>query len=185
MGKPTAVPAIFVRLKINFIAKKVTINFSEDFFEIKTSGVLDNRVNYFDIKYFSVSKYNVDNASIIKYILRNGIKRRYIFFRQFNNDENVLNNVLLYFSSFNIGKIPEERIQIYPSFFLTKPGRIFVAVTGLIILAAIIIQVVYRPKTIPASLIAVLGGYLQVKGIQMKDKKILEKFRDENLSYSN
>ena len=74
----------------------------------------------------------------------------------------------------------EEKIQILPSFFLTKPGRLFVAVTACSILIAIIIQLVYKPKTIPASLFVVLGGYLQVKGIQMNDKRILEKFRNEN-----
>ena len=176
----TIVLGIFVRLKINLIAKKATIYFSEEFIEIKTSGTLNDRFNYSDIKYFSVSKIDVDKASKIKFILRNEIKRRYIFFRQFDNDENVLNNVLLYFSSYNIGKMQEEKIQILPSFFLTKPGRLFVAVTACSILIAIIIQVVYKPKTIPASLIAVLGAYLQVKTIQINDRKILRKFRDQN-----
>jgi hypothetical protein len=126
-----------------------------------------------------VSKIAVDYASRINFILENGAKKRYIFFRQVDNDENILDNVLLYFSYYNMGKMQEEKIQMLPSFFLTKPGRLFVAVTGFLILVAIIIQVIYKPKTIPYSLIAVLGAYTQVKIIQMTDRKILKKFRDE------
>lgn len=171
---------LFVRLKINLIAKKAIMNFSEEFIEITTPGTLNERFIYSDIKYFSVSKIDVDNASKINFILRNGAKRRYIFFRQLDNDENILNNVLLYFSSYNIGKMKEEKIQILPSYFLTKPGRLFVGVTACSILAAIIMQAIYKPKTIPASLFVVLGGYIQIKIIQMNDRKILRKFRDEN-----
>ena len=98
-------PAIFVRLKINLIAKKATIDFSEEFIEITTPDTLNDRFIYADIKYFSVSNIEVDHASKIKIIFRDGIKRRYICFRQFDNDDNVLNNVLLYFSSYNICKI--------------------------------------------------------------------------------
>ena len=176
------VPALFVRLKINLIAKQAIIHFSEEFFEIKTSGSLDNRFNYADIQYFSVSKYGVDHYSTLKFNLKNGITRRYSFFRQYDNDENTLDNIFFYFSSYNIGKKQEERIQISPSFFLTKPGKIFVTVTGFIILVAIIIQVIYKPKTIPVSLLAVLGSYIQIKGIQIDNRKILEKFNDENRS---
>lgn len=174
------VPAIFVRLKISLIAKKATLYFYEEFIEIKSSGTLNDKINYSDIEYFSVSKYDVDKASKIKFILRNEMKRRYIFFRQFDNDENVLNNVLIYFTSYNIGKIQEEKIQVLPSFFLTKPGKLFVAITGFSILTAIIIQVIYKLKTVPASLFVVLGAYIQVRIIQMNDRKILKKFRDEN-----
>lgn len=173
-------PAIFIRLKINLIAKKATIDFSEEFIEIKTPDSLLDRLFYSDIQYFSVSNIDVDHASKIKFILRNGGKRRYIFFRQLDNDDNILNNVLLYFSSYNLGKMQEEKIQILPSYFLTKPGKLFVGVTACSILAAIIIQVIYKPKTIPASLFVVLGAYIQIKIIQRNDKEILRKFRDEN-----
>jgi len=174
------IPALFVRLKINLIANQATINFSEESIEIKTSGTLNDRFNYSDIQYFSVSKYDVDHASIVKIILRNRVKRKYIFFRQFENAENVLNNMLRSFTTYNVSKAESEAIQIAPSFFLTKSGRAFIAMTGLTILAAIIIQIIYKPKTIPASFFVVLGGYLQVKGIQMKDKKIFDDFRNRN-----
>ena len=174
------IPALFVRLKINLIANQATMHFSEEFIEIKTSGTLNDRFSYSEIQFFSVSNYDVDHASTLKFILKNGVKRRYIFFRQYDNDQNTLNNVLLRFSSYNTGKIQDERIQISPSFFLTKPGKIFVTVTGLIILVAIIIQVIYKPKATPVSILAVLGGYLQAKGIQMNDKKILDEFRNLN-----
>jgi hypothetical protein len=175
-----AVPGIFFTLKINLIAKKATIYFSEEFIEIKNSGLLNDKFNYSDIKYFSASAIDVDKCSKVKFILRNKVKKRYIFFRQLDNDENVLNTLLLYFSSYNSAKMQEKEIQISPSFFLTKPGKVFVVVTGFIILVAIIIQVIYKPKATPASLIAVLGGYLQAKGIQMNDRKILDKFREQN-----
>ena len=173
-------PAIFIRLKISLIAKKATMHFSNEFIEINTPDSLNNKFVYSGIKYFSVSKIDVDHASRIKFILRNGIKKRYIFFRQFDNDENILNNVLLYFSSYNIGKMQEEKIQVLPSFYVTKPGRLFVAVTSFLILAFIIMQVIYKPKTIPYSLIFVLATYIQIKRIQMNDSKILKKFRDGN-----
>lgn len=173
-------PAIFIRLKINLVAKKATIHFSEEFIEIETPDTLNDRVLYSDIKYFSVSKIDVDNASRIKFILGNGAKRRYIFFRQFDNDQNILNNVLLYFSSYNIGKIQEEKIQVLPSFYVTKQGKLIVGIIGFIILVVIIIQIIYKPKTIPASLIFVLVIYIQIKRIQMNDSKILKKFRGEN-----
>ena len=173
-------PIILISLKKNLVAKKAIILFSEDSIEITMPDTLNERFIYSDIKYFSVSKYASDNSSTIKFILRNGIKKRYIFFRQLDNDENILNSVLLYFSSYNIGKIQEEKIQVLPSFYGTKQGRLFVAATGILILFFIIVQVIYTPKTIPISLIAVLVGYLQAKGIQMNDREILRKFRDGN-----
>ena len=174
------VPSLFVRLKINLFAKRCAILFSDEFFQISTSDILNETFVYSDVKYFSASNYEYDKMSIIKFIFRNGNKKRYIFFSQNVNDENVLNNVLLFFSSYNIGKIQGEQINMSPSFFLTKSGKAFVVVTGFIILAAIIIQVIYRPKATPASLLAILGGYLQAKGIQINDRKILDKFRSQN-----
>jgi hypothetical protein len=173
-------PAIFIRLKISLVAKKATICFSEEFIEITTPDVLNERFIYSDIKYFSVSKIAVDYASRVNFILRSGAKKRYIFFKQLDNDENVLNNVLLYFSTYNTGKIEDEKIHVLPSFFLTKQGKLFVGVTACSILAAIIIQVIYKPKTIPASLFVVLAGYIQIKITQMNDRKILKKFLEEN-----
>ncbi len=173
-------PAIIIRFKISLVAKKATMYFSEEFIEIKTTDTLNDRFIYWDIKYFSVSKIDIDYASKVKFILRDGTKRRYIFFRQFDNDENVLNNVLLYFSSYNSGKIQEEKIQVLPSFFLTKQGRLLVAITGFLILAVIIMQVINKPKTIPISVVFALAIYIQVKAIQRNDSKILRKFRDEN-----
>lgn len=174
-------PALFVRLKINLIAKKAVIYFADGFIQITAPDTMNERFAYSDIQYFSVTKYGVDKASTINFILRSGTKRRYIFFRQFDNDENVLNNVLHCFSSYNNGKVKEEKIQISPSFFLTKSGKFFLAITGLIILAGLIIQVVYKPKTIPASLLGLWAAYLQAKAIQMTDQKILNRFREENL----
>ena len=63
-------PAIFVRLKINLVAKKAIIHFSDEFIEITTPGTLNEKFIYSDIKYFSVSKIDVDKASKIKFILR-------------------------------------------------------------------------------------------------------------------
>lgn len=173
-------PFIFVRLKINLVAKKVTIYFSEESIEITTSDTLNERFIYSEIKYFSVSKYASDNSSTIKFILRNKVKKRYIFFRQLDNNENVLDNVLFYFSSYNISKSQEAKIQVLPSFYGTKQGKLFVAATGFLILFFIIMQVIYKPKTTLISLFAVLGAYLQVKAIQINDRKILKKFLDKN-----
>jgi len=174
------VPAIFVRIKISLFAKKATIHFSGEFIEITTPDAMKDRFIYADIKYFSVSKIAVDYASRLSFILGNGDKRGYIFFRQLDKNESVLDNVLLYFSSYNIGKIQEEKIQVLPSFFLRRYGRLFVAVTGVLILAIIVAQVIYKPKTILYSLIAVLGAYIQIKIIQRNDMEILRKFRDDN-----
>ena len=179
-GLLAILPTMIIRQKINLIAKKATIIFSEEFIKITTSGTLNDSFLYSDIKYFSVSKIAGDYASRINFILRSDAKRRYIFFRQLDNDENVLNNVLFYFSSYNVGKTQEEKIQMSPSFFLTRGGRLLVAACGILILTVIAIQLVYKPKTIPISLLAVLGGYLQAKAIQINDKKILKKFLDEN-----
>lgn len=171
---------IFVRLKINLITKKATIIFSEEFIEITTSDTLNEKLIYSEIKYFSISKYASDHSSTIKFILRNKVKKRYIFFKQLDNNENILNNVLFYFSSYNINKPQEAKIQVQPSFYGTKQGRLFVAVTGFLILFFIIMQVIYKPKTIPISLFAVLGAYLQIKAIQTNNEKILKKFQGGN-----
>jgi hypothetical protein len=176
----SVIPAIFFRLKINLFTKKVTISFSDLGIEINSSDSLNERFVYSDIKYFSTSNISADNASRINFILRNGIKKKYIFFRQLDNEENVLNNVLLYFSSYNRDKSQEEKIQILPGFFLSKSGRLFVAITAFSILAATIIQIIFIPKTIPYSLLIVLSGYIQIKSTQLRDRKILEKFSDEN-----
>jgi hypothetical protein len=174
------IPAIFIRLKIKSVAKEVTVDFSEELIEITGSDILNDRFIYSDIKYFSVSNITVDHASKINFILRNGVRKRYIFFNQYDNDENISNNVLLYFSSYNMGKVQEEKIRMLPSFFLTKPGKVFVAVSGILILAVIIMQVVYKPKTILYSLIVALGAYTQIRIVQMNDRESLKKFRDEN-----
>lgn len=173
-------PAVFVRLKINLIAKKATIAFNQDFIEITSSGILNEKLIYSDIKYFSASDISVDKASRIKFILKNGAKRHYIFFKQFGNDENILSHVLLYFSSYNSDKIQEGKIHMLPSFYVTKGGKLIVAVIGFLILAIIIMQIMYRPKTTTYSIIFVLAIYAQIRRIQMNDSKILKKFQGEN-----
>src|SRR6185312_8124603 len=55
-------PIILFRLKINSVAKKVTINFSQESIEITTSDTLSERFLYSEIKYFSVSKYASDHS---------------------------------------------------------------------------------------------------------------------------
>jgi len=173
-------PAIFIRLRINLFAKKVTMTFSKESIEIKWGDKIIGYFFYSDIKYFSVSKVGVDYASKINFILANDTKIRYMFFKQFEDDDNVLNNVLLHFSSYNIGKIQDEKIQALPSFFMTKQGKLIIYCTGLLILTVIITQIIIKPKAIPFSLIFALATYIQVNAIQRNDMKILKKFNDQN-----
>ena len=172
------VPGLFVRLKINLIAKKGTMHFTNEYIQIIAPDTIAEKFVYSDIKCFSVTNYGVDNASRIKLILKNGLKRHYMFFRQKENEENVLNNILHYFSSYNNCRINDEKIQISPSFYLSKPGKVFVTITGLIILICISIQLIYKLKTVPVSLFAVLGGYTQIRLLQIKEKRILKEFTE-------
>jgi len=174
------VPALFIRLKLNLIAKKGTIHFTNEDMQIIVPDSIAEKFAYSDVKCFNVTNYDGDDASRIKFILRNGFKRNYIFFRQKNNEENVLNNVLHYFSSYSNGRIDEEKILIAPSFFLSKSGKVFVAITGLIILVCISLQFIYKLKTVPVSLFAVFGAYTQIRILQIKEKRILKEFNERN-----
>ena len=175
-------PLVFVNKKITLFSKKVIIKLTSNLLKIailnKSTNDLEEQYEYLfcDIKSFQIGKSGTNNSSYIKLVLDNGEKVKYSFFEQSDNEENVLKNVQLFFAAHNKGKNVDQKINILPTFYTTKEGKY--SIIGLTVLLGIVLllQIIYKPQTIPLSFVTSLVMYSRIKAQQKSDISIQEKF---------
>ncbi len=175
-------PLVFINKKITLFSKKANIKLTNTLLKIdilnKSTYDLEEQHEYFfcNIKSFQIGESEANNSSYIKLVLDKGEKVKYSFFDQTNNEENVLKNVQLFFADYNKGKNVDQKINILPTFYTTKEGKY--SIIGLTILLGIvlILQIIFKPQTIPLSFITSLVMYLKIKSQQKSDISIQKKF---------
>lgn len=176
-------PFVFVNKKITLFTKKAMIKLTDDFLKIdilnrKTYNLEEqHEYHYCNIKSFQMAESAYNNSSYIKLILSDGAKVKYSFFEQTDNEENVLKNIRIFFASYNEGKSINEKITIQPSFYATKAGRYSIVGLSVLMGITILLQVIYKPQTIPFSLLFGILLYSRIKTQQKGDIELYEKFK--------
>src|SRR5690242_5993247 len=135
------VPLVIVNQKMNIFSKRATILLSIEFMEVQISDTLKDKFMLSDIKYFKMGKSDINHSSYLKIILKKGIIKQYSFFNQLNDSENVLKNVYQFFKQYNRDTSLNDKIQILPNFYLTKQGKLSIALLGVLIFIGIAIQI--------------------------------------------
>lgn len=175
-------PLIFVNKKITLFSKKAIIKLTSNLLKIdiinKNTYDLEEQQEYFfcDIKSFQIGESDGNNSSYIKLVLDNGKKIKYSFFEQTDNAENILKNVQLFFAAYNKGKSVNQKINISPTFYTTKDGKYSIIGLTLLLGIVLLLQVVYKPQTIPISIVTSLVMYSRIKSQQKSDISIQKKF---------
>ncbi len=176
-------PLLFINQKMNVFSKKAIIELTNEYFKIsiinkKTEGLEKEYVyRYSDIKSFQMAQSEFNDSSYLKLILKNREKAKFSFFKQLNDEHNVLKNIKSFFALYNENKNLDERITLLPNFYATKAGGYSVIGLGAFICIAIVLQLIYKPQTIPFSLLTGIFLYLRIKNLQKSDKELYENFK--------
>jgi hypothetical protein len=174
-------PLIFISQRIKLFTKTAIIELNNELvkFEILNGKMLtieeQHEYRYRDIKSYQMGES--EKSSYLKLVLNNGKEVKYSFFEQTDNQENVLKNIQTFFASYNEGKSINEKITILPNFYATAAGRYIIIGLAVLIAIAVLLQVVYKPSTIPYSLLTGLILYFRIKAQQKRDIELYEKFK--------
>jgi hypothetical protein len=176
-------PLIFADKKIKQLTRKGVVKLSEnsiaiDVYDRKTLLLKEQSLYpYSGIKAYQLIESEYKDFSSIKLILKNGRKVKYLFFKQLNDESNIIKNVWEFFQDYNKERSENERITLLPNFYNTKAGNYTIIGLGVLIVISIALQVVYKPQTIPFSLITGIALYLKIKAQQKSGKELYERFK--------
>lgn len=176
-------PILFFNKRISLFANKAILILSSDFLKIytlnkKTLNIKErHEYLYNDIKAFQIAESKANTSSYLKLVLKNGKKIKYSFFEQTDNKQNVLKNVQVFFTSYNEGKSLNEKISLLPTFYNTKAGKYIIIGLAVLIVIVVLLQAIYKPQTIPFSLLIGIMLYFRIKSQQKSDIELYEKFK--------
>lgn len=168
-------PAIFMkRIRRNSI-EEVTIEFHTDYFSL---AFFDRNSYEFrrkdEIKYSEISSLKViesskDDSSFIKLYYKTGTKTVYRFLDQISKNTNVIPLILKYMKSYNEEKNAAEKIYLRKTLFASKFGYYCIVTLTIMLISAIILEIIYKPKAIPVSLMTSTSLYLYILSQRKKD----------------
>lgn len=172
-------PFVFKTQFRKHFSKKAQLIFYDDYFlvelfNIKTGALESERnVHYNELKFYKTYDAVKNDFSSLKLIFLSGEKITYLFSGQTDDDNqtNVTSMVRNKIRSYNLSKASEYKIKLAPNLFATKAGLYSIIVLTILLVVAIILQILYKPKTIPLSLIVGLSMYLQIWFQRKKDLK--------------
>ena len=141
--------------------KNAVVDFSNDSIKVELFNRNTNNLEKTDeykynaIKSFKAQDSSRDDSCILKLSLEDGSTVLYTFLGQgtAKNQIDIMGLIFTSINSYNDTQDTENRITITPNFFATKVGTITVLFLTVLLILAIIIQLIYNPKTIPFSLI--------------------------------
>ncbi|SHF03817.1 hypothetical protein [Flavisolibacter ginsengisoli] len=155
--------------------KKATVVFASDCLQIKQYRFSDNEPDdvaelpFNDIKSYKAWASSKNDFSSIKFILADGTKTKYTFVEQYGGKDDIVDILHKSIGIFNKSRAEGQKIRLIPNLFATKAGKYFIAVLTLLLITTIIVQIIYKPKTIPFSLLAGAMLYLQILAQRRKD----------------
>lgn len=177
-------PALFFQNQLRKpFTKKATLNFRNDCISVgifnKKNGELEqsNKIRFDEIKSFKAMNSTKDDSSFLKINFKNGSKLSYTFLQQSkeNTKSSITSLVAEYIHLYNIQN-ENKTIILAPSFFASKVGTYCIAGLTIILIAAVLLQTIYKPKTIPFTLFAGAILYLQIITQRKRDIRDMENF---------
>ena len=171
------------RLKKPFF-RKVCLDFYTDKISIKVFKRGDENLDdeleifYSQIKAFKTINSSRDDTSFLKIVTKTGRVVKYTFVDQSNEGKStdVTDVVKKYIRKFNSEHLPQDKIALLPSFFATKSGSIYIGILTLALIVVIIVQIIYKPGSIPFSIFAGLALTMQIIFQRKKDLNDLQDY---------
>lgn len=167
-----------------YFTKKASVFLFDDklivkLFDRKTDELQnEEEFNYSGIKSFSAKDSSKDDSFVLNINLVNGKKFSYVFLGQ-GTRKGEINFNELFFDSINKynDTNKQNKINLIPNFFASKTGRICIIILSLLLIISIIIQIIYKPQTLPLSVIPATTLYLIILIQSRKDKQITERLK--------
>jgi len=181
-------PGVFQKFFRQKFTRKVIIVFSGDSFSIghlskETDEIEKKDENrYEEIKSFRALNSSKDDSSFLRVNFRNWNTAKYSFLGQGEGvgqvdiTEKVFDGVISYNASHN----EADRIVLMPNFFATKAGKYSIIILTTLLIAAIVVQIIFKPQTIPFSLFGGFVLYLLIIAQRKKDVEQLKKMSAGN-----
>jgi len=177
-------PIIFKRQFRRKFTKKATIKCSVETICINTidreteETIESQEFRYSEIESYKAMNSSTENSSLLKLYLKNKEKVSYTFLEQKADDiSSVINVVSRYFQQYNQSVDENSKIALRPSLFITNAGRNIIIVLGVGWCILLVLQIKYKPKTIPASIFGGLILYLQILAQRKKDTERYNKMK--------
>ncbi|RWZ84324.1 MAG: hypothetical protein EO766_17345 [Hydrotalea sp. AMD] len=179
------IPFIFQKRFQKHFVNPAILNFFDDYFSIDILDRNDNDITqrkdviqYNEIKSFRVFDSSKDTSALLSIYLRSGDKLTYNFVEQEiikgkTEINEVIFTVINNYNSRNSG----DKIKLVPNFFASKTGRICIILLSFLIVISVIIQIIYKPKTIPFSVIPGLTLYLIIIIQARQDRQMMERLK--------
>jgi hypothetical protein len=168
----------------NYFTRKATVKFSPEYFSVeifnrKTNELetIDNN-NFSEIKSFKAINSAKDDSSFLKINFKNENKVSYTFLGQGKADRttDITKLFVNYIHSFNNIQTGSEKITLAPNLFASKAGTFYIAALTILLIIALSLQIIYKPKTIPFTLFAGIFLYIQIIAQRKRDVRDLEDF---------
>lgn len=179
-------PLLFQNQFRKSFTKNASFNFSDDTLqvEILKRGTDDlertDQINYRDIDCFRAIDSSKDDSSFLRIDLRNGDSFMYTILgqRKLKTKINITDVVFKYFNNYNVlREDKDDKIRLLPNLFATKTGYNLIVCLSILLLVSLVFQIIYLPKSIPASLFTGLAFYLIIHAQRKKDFEQNEKMR--------
>jgi hypothetical protein len=179
------IPFIFEKRFQKPFVNLAVFNFFDDFFSIDFLDKNDNNIiqrkdviQYSEIRSFRVFDSSKDTSALLSIYLRSGKKLTYDFVEQkLIKGKTEINEVIFAFINNYNCRNSGDKIELVPNFFASKTGRICIILLSFLIVISIIIQIMYKPKTIPFSVISGLTLYLIIIIQARQDRQMAERLK--------
>lgn len=168
--KPFSRQAVFEFSADNLQVQIFSHNQSEDKYEIAFSEIVSFRA----LESFK------DDSAYLKIFLRDGRSFRYNLSGQSSvGKENVVASIFTYFKDYNNSMpVDQHKITLQPSLFSRQQGKIFIWGLSILLLVSLAIQLVYLPKSIPASMLTGLVFYIIILQQRNRDIQLNKRLSD-------
>lgn len=181
-------PFLFKKQFRKFFTRKATVKFSSDYFSVeifnrKTEELEHTDNNRFgEIESFKAINSTKDDSSFLKINFKNGNKAAYTFLGQGKRDSktDITNLVVNYIHSYNSAQSESKKITLAPNLFASKAGTFYIAGLTVLLIIALSLQLIYKPKTIPFTLFAGIFLYIQIIAQRKRDVRDLEDFNKKS-----
>jgi hypothetical protein len=177
-------PVIFGKfLKAAFI-KNAMLRFDNDHFSVdqinRKTGIVDihDDFKYEEIASFKAADSAKDDSAFVKLFLNDGRTAYYTFLEQGKADDKDVAKVLSDFIlAYNETRQQGEKITPVPMLLASKKAKYYIIGLTVLLMAVIIIQLIYHPKSIPISLFSGAILYLLLLAQRKRDLEQFNKMK--------
>jgi hypothetical protein len=162
-------PLIFQRAFRERFSKNAVLRFDSNQFSVdlisRKTGVLDTHddFKFEEISSFKASDSAKDDSAFVKLFLKDGRTAYYTFLGQGEeNGKDVIEVLAKFIKAYNETQQKGKKITPVPVLMATKKVKYYIVGLTLLLIIAVIVQLIYHPKSIPISLLSGASLYLLI-----------------------